>query len=175
MIDVDGQSDPVGMAERLIDLCGTDCKLILVGSANDVELYRKMLKAGITDYLVKILADETLNQALAAALRGRFSGSGRKRDARIIVVIGARGGVGASTIAVNTGWLLAHELKLTCALLDLDLQFGTSSLSLDLEPGRGLRDIVNAPDRVDSLMIASSLVPESDQFMVLAKRGRSRR
>jgi len=167
MVDVDGQSDPASVAERLVSLCGSDSKLITVGSANDVSLYRQMLKAGVTDYLVKPLLDETLNQALAAALRGSVGGKAEDKDARIVVVLGTRGGVGASTIAVNTGWLLAHELKVTCALLDLDLQFGTSSLALDLEPGRGLRDIVNAPERVDSLMIASSLIPESDQFSVL--------
>ena len=58
-------------------------------------------------------------------------------------------------------------MKMSCALLDLDLQFGTSALALDLEPGRGLRDIVNSPHRVDGLMIASSMVNESDLFSVL--------
>jgi pilus assembly protein CpaE len=168
IVDVDGQQDPASIAERLINLCGSDSKLIVVGSENDVSLYRAMLKVGVTDYLVKPLADESLNQALAAVLRGSSAGKNETKDARIIVVIGTRGGVGASTIAVNTGWLLAHEMKASCALLDLDLQFGTGSLALDLEPGRGLHDIVSAPDRVDSLMIASSLVPESDQFSILS-------
>ena len=118
--------------------------------------------------MVKPLSPEVLNQALAAALRGHSQGNkSEAKEARLIVVIGTRGGVGASTIAVNTGWILAHETKSDCALLDLDLQFGTSALALDLEPGRGLRDIVNSPQRVDALMIASSIVPESDQFSVL--------
>lgn len=166
IVDIDGQVDPASVVTRLIGLIGPESKLIVMGSANDVPLYRKMLKAGVVDYLVKPLNTETLNQALAAALRGNAPGK-EARDARIVVVIGVRGGVGASTIAVNTGWLLAHETKSNCALLDLDLQFGTSSLALDLEPGRGLRDIVNSPHRVDGLMIASSMVSESDQFSVL--------
>ncbi|MFY9288656.1 MAG: AAA family ATPase [Alphaproteobacteria bacterium] len=167
MVDVDGQADPVGMAARLISLCGTDTKIVIIGSANDVGVYRQMLNAGVVDYLVKPLSSEILNQALAAALRGHAPGKAENKEAKLIVVLGTRGGVGASTIAVNTGWLLSHELKFNCALLDLDLQFGTTSLSLDLEPGRGLRDIVNSPHRVDGLMIASSIVPESDQFSVL--------
>lgn len=167
MVDIDGQSDPVNIVARLISLCGADCKIIALGSANDVSLYRQMLGAGVVDYLVKPLAPENLSQAMASALRGHVPGTSESKEAKIIVIIGSRGGVGASTIAVNTGWLLAHELKFNCALLDLDLQFGTSSLALDLEPGRGLRDIVNSPQRVDGLMIASSIVPESDQFSVL--------
>jgi pilus assembly protein CpaE len=127
------------------------------------------LVVGAIEYLVKPLGAETLNQALAAALRGN-SASGVKSDkkeARIITFIGSRGGVGASTIALNVGWLMAHDLGRAAALFDLDLQFGTSSLALDLEPGRGLRDIVSSPHRVDGLMIASSIVPESDNFSVL--------
>ena len=55
-----------------------------------------------------------------------------------------------------------------CILIDLDMQFGTSALALDLETGRGLRDIVSSPHRVDGLMIASSITVESDLFSVLS-------
>ena len=167
MIDIDGQNDPVAMTARLVSLCGGDCRLVMLGSANDVSLYRRILNAGAVDYLVKPLSSETLNQALAAALRGNIGGKAEAKEARVIAFIGSRGGVGATTIALNTGWLMAHELGCHVALLDLDLQFGTSSLSLDLEPGRGLRDIVSSPHRVDGLMIASSIVPESENFSVL--------
>ncbi len=168
IIDIDGQADPLAVAIRLVGLVGPDSKLIIIGSANDVGLYRRMLGAGVIDYLVKPLAAELLNQALASALRGHIGGQiSESREAKVLVFIGVRGGVGASTLAVNSGWILAHEMKVDCALLDLDLQFGTSALALDLEPGRGLRDIVNSPHRVDGLMIASSMVSESDQFSVL--------
>jgi pilus assembly protein CpaE len=167
LVDIDGQMDPVATTSRLVNLCGSDCRLIIIGSANDVALYRRILNAGAVDYLVKPLSTETLNQALAAALRGSVGGKTEAKEARVIAFIGARGGVGASTIALNTGWLMAHELDLHVALLDLDLQFGSSSLALDLEPGRGLRDIVSSPHRVDGLMIASSIVPESEKFSIL--------
>ncbi|MGB9152001.1 MAG: AAA family ATPase [Alphaproteobacteria bacterium] len=168
IVDMDGQIDPVASTARLVSLCGGDCRLIVVGSANDVALYRRVLTAGAVDYLVKPLSPETLNQALAAALRGNVGGGKPDvKEARLITFIGARGGVGTTTIALNVGWFLAHEFNRTVTLFDLDLQFGTSSLSLDLEPGRGLRDIVSSPHRVDALMIASSTVPESDNFSIL--------
>jgi pilus assembly protein CpaE len=168
IVDIDGQTDPAAITARLTSLCGGDCRLIVVGSANDVALYRRILNAGALDYLVKPLSPETLNQALAAALRGPVGGGKPEiKEAHLITFIGARGGVGATTAAMNIGWLLAHEFNRTVSLFDLDLQFGTSSLSLDLEPGRGLRDIVSSPHRVDALMIASSTVPESENFSIL--------
>jgi pilus assembly protein CpaE len=170
IVDLDGQADPASCAARLISLCGGgagECKLVFIGTANDVALYRRILVAGAVDYLVKPLTSETLNQALVAALRGNTGGKPTAKEARIVTFVGARGGVGASTIALNAGWFMAHELGRATVLLDLDLQFGTSSLALDLEPGRGLRDIVGSPHRVDALMIASSIVPESDLFSVL--------
>ncbi len=167
IIDIDGQVDPISTLTRLISLSGGDCRFVIVGSANDVTLYRRMQSAGAVDYLVKPLSLEHLNQALAATLRGPASMKPEAKEARIVFFIGARGGVGTSTIALNTGWLMGHELNCAVALFDLDLQFGTSSLALDLEPGRGLRDIVSSPNRVDGLMIASSIVPESANFSVL--------
>ena len=168
VVDIDGQLDPVGAVSRLITLCGSSSKVIAIGSANDVGLYRRMLGCGAVDYLVKPLTPDTLNQVLQAAIRGGRNTQGDVKEAKIVVVIGVRGGIGASTIATNTGWLLSHELGYHCALLDLDLQFGTSALALDLQPGRGLRDIVSSPHRVDALMITGSIVAESERYAILA-------
>lgn len=167
MVDLDGQADPVATVQRLVSLCGAECKMIALGSANDVSLYRRIVAVGAVDYLVKPLNPDLLNQAMATALKTGGDGKPVVREARIVVVLGARGGVGSSMVAVNTAWLLAHEMRRHVALLDLDLQFGTTSLSLDLEPAHGLRDIVSSPHRVDGLMIASSMVPESDNFSIL--------
>ncbi len=169
IIDCDGQADPVATTQRLVSLCGADCKIIIMGSANDVSLYRRVLAAGAIDYLVKPLTAELLTQAMTAALKKTGNdGKPVAREAKIVVVVGVRGGVGASTIATNVGWVMAHQLNRHVALLDLDMQFGTSALALDLEPGRGLRDIVSSPHRVDALMIASSMATESEHFSVLA-------
>ncbi len=167
IVDIEGQADAAAVISRLANLCGGDCRLIAIGSENDIFLYRRILGAGAVDYLVKPLSQDLLNQALAAALRAPSAGKGENMQARLTLFIGARGGVGASTIALNVGWNLSHAYNKSAALFDMDLQFGTSSLSLDLEPGRGLRDIVSSPNRVDALMIASSIMPESDKFSIL--------
>jgi pilus assembly protein CpaE len=168
LVDVDNQNQPAKAIMRLAGLCGPGTRLIGVGSANDIGLYRDMLAAGAAEYLVKPLTPEMLTQAVTLASRGRGAASDAAKESRIIVILGVHGGVGASTIATNIGWLIAHELKQKCALIDLDLQFGTSALALDLEPGHGLREIVSSPQRVDSLMVAGAMVNESDNFSVLS-------
>ncbi len=110
-VDIDGQEQPVQIAARLVSLCGPASRLIAVGTANDVGLYRNILAAGMADYLVKPLTPDMLTQAVTqASHHGKTDASGAK-ETKTIVVLGARGGVGASTIAVNAGWIIAHEMK----------------------------------------------------------------
>src|SRR3546814_12807229 len=85
-----------------------------------------------------------------------------------LAVIGARGGVGASTIATSLAWLLSERGKRATALLDLDVHFGTGALALDLEPGRGLTDAIENPSRIDGLFIARAMVKASEKLAVLS-------
>jgi pilus assembly protein CpaE len=167
VIDLDGQDDIAASAAHLVSLCGQNTKIIALGTANDVKLYRQIIAAGLIDYLVKPLTADILSQALALAKKIGGSKS-EQREAKIIAVLGTRGGVGVSTIALNLGWLLAHDHHKDCMLVDLDLQFGTAALALDLEPGRGLRDVLSSPQRVDRLIIESAMAKESDHFAILS-------
>jgi pilus assembly protein CpaE len=87
---------------------------------------------------------------------------------RVVAVVGARGGVGATTVAVNVAWLIAHEMNMRTALVDLDLYFGTCALALDLEPGRGFREALESPERIDGLFVERAMVRESERLFVLA-------
>ena len=91
-----------------------------------------------------------------------------RRRARILAFIGARGGVGTSTLALGTRLDPAHEHNLQTALIDLDLHFGNLALSLDLEPGRGLRQALEHPERTDSLLLASAMVKGDERLPILA-------
>lgn len=169
--DLDGAMDPAGALLSLAVECGDRCGIVAVGSTNDVTLYRALKTAGAADYLVKPVTTEALLEALGAV--GRASGTTRmparegQKQGKVVCVIGARGGVGASAMTVNSAWFLAHEYKKKTVILDLDLHFGVSSLALDLEPGHGLREALESPDRLDSLLLVSSLVNESDNLCIL--------
>lgn len=152
----------------LAQSCGPETAIIGLGTINDVELYRELIGAGLTDYLVKPVNEDALDGVLDRAIRITSGDPDESKRGKVITVIGARGGVGASTLGLSCAWLMAHEQNLQTALLDLDLYFGTSALSLDLLPGRGLREALENPDRIDSLLVASVTVNAGDRLFILA-------
>ncbi|MGH6959735.1 MAG: AAA family ATPase, partial [Dongiaceae bacterium] len=86
----------------------------------------------------------------------------------LIAVMGTRGGVGASTVAMNLAWLMANDHKRETMLVDLDLQGGTIALALDVEPSHGLREVLDNPARIDSLFLTSVATKFADRLHVLA-------
>lgn len=170
LLDLDAEKDVQGAAQRAIGLCGPDCRIIFIGKHNDVSLYRQFIQMGAADYLVKPLGEETLLNAIIAAAKPKaaeISIEKELRGCRIVPVIGTRGGVGVTTLVVNLAWILAHQLNLHACVLDLDMQFGTSALALDREPGRGMRAALENPERLDGLLIASSMVQVNDKLSIL--------
>lgn len=167
LVDLSDADDPVEGMHELAQLCGPQTHLLAIGSINDVSLYRQLVALGVADYLVKPVSSELLCEAFASAIRS-YASPGEARSTQLFAFVGARGGVGTTTLAVATAWLLAHEFKLRTALIDLDLHFGNLALSLDLEPGRGLREALENPERTDSMLLASAMVTQSDKLPILA-------
>jgi pilus assembly protein CpaE len=83
-------------------------------------------------------------------------------------VTGAKGGVGASTVAHNVAFALARELKLGTVVVDLDLGFGTAGLDYNQDPPQGVADAVFSPDRVDNAFIDRLLSKCTDHLSLLA-------
>jgi pilus assembly protein CpaE len=166
LVDFSQSQDPEGDARALRELAPTTT-LIGAGAINDVSLFRRLLAAGIADYLIKPLTEEMVQQAIISA--AHFSAGEEKKTgmAELVVMIGSRGGVGASAIAVNTAWILAEEHKFSTALVDLDVHYGSSALALDIEPSPGLREALKNPSRIDSLFVTSALVKATDRLYVM--------
>jgi pilus assembly protein CpaE len=172
LVDLTECGDPLNDINALAEVCEPGTVVIAMGALNDVRLYRDLLGSGIQDYLLKPVTDDALRDALLGAqamLHGpKTSGaedSGRPR--LTVTVIGARGGVGASTVATSLAWLSSESGRPT-ALLDLDIHFGTGALAFDLEPGRGLTDALENPSRIDGLFIERAMVRASEKLAVLS-------
>jgi len=149
---------------------GDQVHFIAIGEVNDVNLYRELTEAGVGDYLVKPVAERDLLHALTRATEAGDGGEApvAAPQAQRIAVIGARGGVGATTIAVTLSGILAEKQGRRTALVDLDLEFGTVALALDLEPSHGLSEALENPARIDSLFISSAMARPTDRLSVLA-------
>ena len=102
------------------------------------------------------------------AICGLFSAPDAKPVGRIIAVIGAKGGVGASTIAHNIAWAIARDLALDSVVADLDLAFGTAGLDYNQDPPQGIADAVFSPDRIDTAFVDRLLSKCTDHLSLLA-------
>jgi pilus assembly protein CpaE len=102
------------------------------------------------------------------AICGLFSAPDSTPVGRIIAVVGAKGGVGASTIAHNVAFSIAHDLKLDSVVSDLDLAFGTAGLDFNQDPAQGIAEAVFSPDRVDNAFVDRLLSKCTDHLSLLA-------
>lgn len=172
IVDIGESAAPLTAMLSLTAAFSEKTRLVGIGTINDINLYREMVGAGITDYLVKPITEKALAAALCRTESPGESAPTAEQAATAslnrFAVIGSRGGVGASTIAVNLAWLLSEEKRQKTALVDLDLEFGTVALSLDLEPTRGLREALESPNRIDSLFIESATAKLTQNLSVMA-------
>jgi len=168
LLDISGSGDAVAGLDEVMQLCPRSTRVLVIGSVNDVSLYRSLTSLGVIDYLVKPVSGEVLHDALAALLDDRGPDGGGGPLTRITAFLGGRGGIGTTSIAVATAWYFVHEFHQRAALIDLDLHFGTLALGLDLEPGRGLREALEHPERIDSMLISSAMSSAGDRLKVLA-------
>src|SRR5215467_15368003 len=166
LVDLGEATAPIAEVSAARAVGGADLKLVVLGTVNDVGLFRDLLSAGASDYLVK----PSTREALAALLEKKAAPVGTTPDGlgQVIVFVGSRGGVGATTSAVGCGWLIGAERRERVALVDLDLHFGTVALKLDLDPGSGLCEALEQPSRIDSLFIERAMIKVSDHLRILA-------
>ena len=171
-VDLAESGDPLNDINALAEVCEPGTVVIAAGQINDVRLYRDLVASGIQDYLLKPLHPDMLREAFGHAQSilnaPRHVEASSERPHCSIAVIGARGGVGASTVSSSLAWLLAQKEGRSTALLDLDVHFGTGALALDLEPGRGLTDAIENPSRIDGLFIERAMVKASEKLAVLS-------
>jgi pilus assembly protein CpaE len=182
IVDLDGPrtgagNDPLAGLNHLAEACDPGVKVVAVGARNDVGFYRSLLQAGIADYLVKpVIAADIVRairdgsglgtRAAVVELAPRLDLAAKPR--RLVAVVGARGGVGASTVAANLALALSERSPKTATLLDLDLRFGTSALTFDIEPGSSFKDVLADPTRIDPLLIERASIKVADKLVVLA-------
>src|ERR1700674_3451091 len=150
--------------DQLAEVCDAASRVIVVGRVNDVVLYRELVRRGVSDYLIAPV--DALG--LIRAVSGLFCAPDVKPVGRTIAVVGAKGGVGASTIAHNIAWALARDLSVDSGVADLDLAFGTAGLDYNQDPAQGIADAVLSPERIDTAFIDRLLSKCTDHLSLLA-------
>jgi pilus assembly protein CpaE len=105
---------------------------------------------------------------LIRTISGLFHAADAKPVGRTLAVVGAKGGVGASTVAHNIAWAIARDVHLDAVVADLDLPFGTAGLDFNQDPPQGIADAVMSPDRIDTAFVDRLLSKCTDHLSLLA-------
>jgi pilus assembly protein CpaE len=150
--------------EQLAEFCDAGTKVVVIGRMNDILLYRDLMARGVSEYIV--VPFHVLD--FVRAISHLYATPGAEPLGRIVAITGAKGGVGASTVAHNIAWSVAHSLEIQTALVDLDLGFGTAGLDFNQDPPQGIAEAVFAPDRVDSNLVDRLLSRCGNKLSILA-------
>ncbi|MGY3620594.1 AAA family ATPase [Bradyrhizobium sp. USDA 10063] len=164
ILETDANGDILGGLDQLAAVCDAGTRVIVIGRLNDVALYRELVRRGVSDYLIAPIVTIDVVRSVC----NLFSAPEAKAVGRIVAVVGAKGGVGASTVAHNVAWAIARDLALDSVVADLDLAFGTAGLDYNQDPPQGIAEAVFSPDRIDTAFIDRLLSKCTDHLSLLA-------
>jgi pilus assembly protein CpaE len=164
VLESDSRNDVLTGLDQLATVCDPGTRVVVIGRINDVALYRELVRRGVSDYVIAPVNALDVVRSIC----NLFSAPEAKSVGRVIAVVGAKGGVGASTIAHNVAWAIARDLAMDSVVVDLDLAFGTAGLDYNQDPPQGVADAVFSPDRVDTAFIDRLLSKCTDHLSLLA-------
>ncbi|MBI5120179.1 MAG: pilus assembly protein CpaF [Rhodospirillales bacterium] len=167
LIVVEEDSDDatmMGQLEKLAEVCDPTTKVVVVGQVNDIRLYRTLISAGVSEYLIGPISARQLLDAVDMI----YSDPGLKQRGRVVAFFGVRGGVGSSTVAYNAAWAIAQLGTDDVIVIDLDMVFGTAALSFNQDPKQTLGDAFSNPDRLDATLIERFISRVDDRLGILA-------
>ena len=150
----------IAQIDELASHCDEGVQVMVIGNTNDIGLYRQLMSRGVSEYLVPPVAPVQIVRSISQL----FADPDAPFVGKSISVLGAKGGVGASTLAHNLAWALSESAGVNTALIDLDLSFGTTALDFNHENQQTIADALLAPERVDDVVVSKLLAKVTDRL-----------
>lgn len=150
--------------DRLAENCDPGTKVLIIGQVNDVMLYRELLRRGVSEYLVEPIEPLQLMEAVS----NLYNNPDTEPVGHVYAFVGAKGGVGSSTVCHNTAWALSEHIKADVVIADLDLAFGTTGLDFNQDPMQGIADALSTPERLDEVLLDRLLTKCSEHLSIFA-------
>ena len=141
--------DLLSSLDKLAQVCDAGTKVVVMGPINDVMLYRELLRRGVSEYLVLPIQPIQIMESIS----NLYNDPETEPVGNVIAFMGAKGGVGSSTICHNTAWLISEAIKSDVVIADMDLPFGTAGLDFNQDPVQGILDAISAPERLDEMLL----------------------
>ena len=154
----------VSELDHLAESCDPGTKVVVIGRYNDVLLYRELLKRGVSEYLVSPIDPMGLMESIS----NLYNNPDTDPVGHVFAFIGAKGGVGSSTMCHNIAWTMSELLKSDVTIADLDLAFGTTGLDFNQDPVQGIAEALAAPERLDDQLLDRLLTKCSERLSIFA-------
>jgi pilus assembly protein CpaE len=167
LIILESRSEPKELLaglRQLSEYCDPSTKVVVIGHYNDVGLYRELIRTGISEYVVAPISMADIVSVISSI----FVDPEAEPIGRSIAFIGAKGGVGSSTIAHNVAWSMSNLFASEVVVADMDLAFGTANINFDQDPPQGIADAVFSPERIDEVYLDRLLAQCAERLSLLA-------
>jgi pilus assembly protein CpaE len=132
--------------DSLAEVCDAGTRVLVIGHLNDIVLYREMVRRGVSDYLIAPIGTIDVIRSVS----GLFYAADAKPVGRTLAVVGAKGGVGASTVAHNIAWASRGRPSRRRRRPTSTCRSGPPGLDFNQDPPQGIADAVGSPDRIDT-------------------------
>ena len=169
VVDMDAaRLDEIEALQRLMRRLDGKVPTVVVTREYSAAAVRILVQLKVADFLVKPVTTGDLVRACLRALKGPERESGT--ESQVYTFMPAAGGVGNTTLALQTAFQLHHSVTrgaATC-VVDLNLQQGACAEYLDLEPRFDISEIENQPERLDWQLLDVMLARHSSGLAVLA-------
>ncbi len=154
----------VAELSNLAEVCDSETKVLVIGTFNDIVMYRDLISKGVSEYLVAPVTMADIMAVVTDIYVNPESGV----LGRTIAFIGAKGGNGSSTIAHNIAWAISSTYQTDVVLADMDMAFGTANINLDQDPAQGMAEAVYSAERVDDILLDRLLAKCAEHLSLLA-------
>lgn len=169
LIEIPSVEEAPALLDQLAESCDPGVKLLVCGKVNEFSFYSWLMEIGAANYLLEPITAQALDGALKkCAASPAKPESQEKKQGAVVACMGARGGVGSTTILNNLAHLLALGSGKKIALLDVDPYFGTVAMGFDMEPTRELHTLFENPERIDGLFLDRIMLRINDSLHVLS-------
>ncbi|MGI9387745.1 MAG: AAA family ATPase, partial [Methyloligellaceae bacterium] len=157
----------LGDLDRLAEVCDAGTKVVVVGHVNDILLYREMIQKGVSEYIVAPLTPLQVMETISTL----YTDPESEPVGQVFAFIGAKGGVGSSTICHNCAWSISEAVRTNVVIADFDLPFGTAGLDFNQDPVQGIHEALTSPERLDEVLLDRLLSKCSERLSLFSAPG----
>lgn len=168
MVEIPSAGEAPALLDQLAEICDPNVKLIVTGKVNEFSFYSWLMEIGAFTYLLEPFTAATLEAAIKKGMQPAKAEPQEKKKGIVIACLGARGGVGTSTVLSNLAQIISRDREKKTALIDMDPYFGTTAMNFDVDPTRDLHTLLESPERVDGLFLDRVMIRINDNLDILS-------